>query len=307
MVYIYYHSADLDGKASNQIIKEWAKRNKQEFMECPWNYGDKEPVASDFKSGVETPTIVMADICFSMETMLTLKFLHTTKQAQILWFDHHKSAIENSIKYEYDILPGKREIGKAACRITYEELNPSQLVPEAIELLSAYDVWDKENAYYDWDYILAYQYGARANESLVLNSLTEGEGGSTVYYIHKIGESVLRYQNERDAYVAKNGAFEAKIDGYNAICINTWQTNSTAFESVYNPDNHHLMVPFRFGSNGKVLLSFYTTHDSIDVSEIAKKFGGGGHKAAAGCEIDMQQATSLIAWRRLCSPIEISI
>jgi phosphoesterase RecJ-like protein len=34
--------------------------------------------------------------------------------------------------------------------------------------------------------------------------------------------------------------------------------------------------------DGKIKASFRTIHHDVDVSEIAKKFGGGGHKKAAG-------------------------
>jgi nanoRNase/pAp phosphatase (c-di-AMP/oligoRNAs hydrolase) len=43
-------------------------------------------------------------------------------------------------------------------------------------------------------------------------------------------------------------------------------------------------MPFYFAKN-KWVVSLYTTKD-IDVSEIAKKYGGGGHKQAAGFTCD---------------------
>jgi nanoRNase/pAp phosphatase (c-di-AMP/oligoRNAs hydrolase) len=44
------------------------------------------------------------------------------------------------------------------------------------------------------------------------------------------------------------------------------------------------MMPFQF--NGKLwTVSLYTTKEHIDVSQIAKKRGGGGHKQAAGFQV----------------------
>lgn len=43
---------------------------------------------------------------------------------------------------------------------------------------------------------------------------------------------------------------------------------------------------FRELADGKIKCSFRTTRHDVDVSLIAKHFGGGGHKKAAGCAID---------------------
>ena len=42
------------------------------------------------------------------------------------------------------------------------------------------------------------------------------------------------------------------------------------------------MIHFCRGSNGMWNMSFYTTRDDVDCSEIAKSLGGGGHCQASG-------------------------
>jgi nanoRNase/pAp phosphatase (c-di-AMP/oligoRNAs hydrolase) len=45
------------------------------------------------------------------------------------------------------------------------------------------------------------------------------------------------------------------------------------------------MMPFRY--NGKFwVISLYTTKDNVDCSVLAKNRGGGGHKQAAGFQVD---------------------
>lgn len=47
------------------------------------------------------------------------------------------------------------------------------------------------------------------------------------------------------------------------------------------------MVKFYFNGE-KWCYGFYSDgHDDIDCSEIAKKFGGGGHRCASGCATDV--------------------
>lgn len=94
------------------------------------------------------------------------------------------------------------------------------------------------------------------------------------------GEIILSYQKKQNEIQSKN-SFEAKILGLRAICLNTVNFNSMAFDNVYNEENHDLMITFQFnGKNWK--FSLYSTKDEIDCSEIAKKFNGGGHKKASG-------------------------
>ena len=45
---------------------------------------------------------------------------------------------------------------------------------------------------------------------------------------------------------------------------------------------HDIMLPFASHKNGKWKLSLYSTKKKINCGEIAKLFGGGGHKGAAG-------------------------
>ena len=44
--------------------------------------------------------------------------------------------------------------------------------------------------------------------------------------------------------------------------------------------------------NGMYL--FYANKRDIDVSEIAKRYGGGGHKGAAGCDMTFKELNELV-------------
>lgn len=81
------------------------------------------------------------------------------------------------------------------------------------------------------------------------------------------------------------------------IACNTTTNNSQFFDSVYDPEKHDLMVAFARVSNVRWFreneqgypqraypwkVSIYSTKPEIDCGAIAKSFGGGGHKGAAG-------------------------
>ena len=95
-------------------------------------------------------------------------------------------------------------------------------------------------------------------------------------------------------------SFEADIFGYKAICMNTTEFNSTTFESMYDPRKHDLMMPFCW--NGRFFrCSFYTTKEEVDVSALARKAnpGGGGHKAAAGFQLSVEDMMGFLKERRM--------
>lgn len=77
----------------------------------------------------------------------------------------------------------------------------------------------------------------------------------------------------------KSKGFEATIDGHKCFAVNMAMMSSDDF-IIDNPEDYELFVGFSF--NGK-LWNYSLRSNKVDCSEIAKKFGGGGHKGAAGC------------------------
>lgn len=75
-------------------------------------------------------------------------------------------------------------------------------------------------------------------------------------------------------------SFYSSLEGYRVIVCNTPCGNSLVFDSV-DSDTYDIMSVFFFDGK-QYTVSLYSTKKEIDVSEIAKKHGGGGHKGAAG-------------------------
>ena len=102
------------------------------------------------------------------------------------------------------------------------------------------------------------------------------------------GNSILKYQKLQYAK-ACSGAFECIFEGLRAIALNTGAANSMAFDSVWDPEKYHIMMPF-FYNKTQWVVSLYTTRDDIDCSIIAKRWRGGGHRKASGFNVsDIRQ------------------
>ena len=73
-------------------------------------------------------------------------------------------------------------------------------------------------------------------------------------------------------------SFWTKFEGYKVIACNIGMVSSQLFDSI--KEDYDIMMPFVYDGK-KWTVSLYTKKD-IDVSVIAKKYGGGGHKQASG-------------------------
>ena len=71
---------------------------------------------------------------------------------------------------------------------------------------------------------------------------------------------------------------------HNVLCMNACVGNSSIFGRFF--DEFDAVIKFNFNGE-KWLYTMYTNDDSpIDASDVAKRYGGGGHQHAAGWNVD---------------------
>lgn len=269
----YYHKIDLDGKCSAAIVK-------RKYPECEL-IGVDYPDRPDFEKIEAEETIFVVDFSFEPEDMEVFYMMIDTK---LIWIDHHKSAIEKigSLGHPYN---GKREIGKAACELTWEYLFPDEPMPEAVRLLGRYDVWDKSDKD-DWENkILPVQYGMRLEDwppdNLKWKCLFEDPTAFMDFL--KNGDLILAYEERQNAVYAEAMAFPVEFEGHKAWAINKALSNSKIFETGF-PDavKRPLWILFSYRAGIWKYSLYCFPLSGIDVSKIAVKHGGGGHAGAAG-------------------------
>ena len=91
------------------------------------------------------------------------------------------------------------------------------------------------------------------------------------------GETMTTFRDGWAKEYMKLG-FETEFEGVKCFAVNLGHCNSEYFKSLPD-DKYDALMPFVF--NGDMYtVSLYSK--TVDVSEIAKKYGGGGHKGAAG-------------------------
>lgn len=260
--------------------------------------------------------VYMVDFSLPVEYMKSLAAC-----SDLVWIDHHKTAIDAC--HVAGVNPaGLREVFLAACELCWvhfkhgNDMSPIKEIPEAVSLLGIYDSWRKDDP--EWQKALAFQYGMRALPGIyspdcthyLWRSLFESANLSEEFVLERclVGQGILNYQAEVNQRACESGAESLLLfvppvkDGDVAlrlIACNTIVFNSQFFASVYDPEKHDIMVAYcrvapryQIGTDGKAQRAFrwkvgiYSTKADLDCGAIAKAFGGGGHKGAAGFVCD---------------------
>ena len=319
-----YHSIDLDGWMSAAIVKHWFIKtnnpreinnhitfeNHASIADCDtsldfigYNYGQPIPDLSEYDK------VIMCDISFPKEEMSNVR---GKKGNNFIWIDHHISAINDAkeiFKEYYGSFNGLRDTKFAACELTWKYFFPNEPVPEIVRLLGRYDCFGHKGTDEEQK-VLEFQYGARnyitnyesAYKWLVRSLNAINDNTTPEKDIHRVGKHIYAYLCTEAKQVYKNG-FEIRLlapttFGKNPneeiydqpvyskfICINKERFNPINFGIDYHKDGYDGAACFHY-ANGKWNFSLYNDNGEVDCSAIAKQFGGGGHKGAAGFIID---------------------
>ena len=283
----FYHNQDLDGHCSAAIVKKYAEENNIKFKSFGWNYGDElDFCQKDFENSIA----VIVDITPPIDDFREM----TNHYDSVIWIDHHKSAIEEISKADFHHkLYGLQKIGQAACELTWQFFFNTDL-PLPVLLLGRYDVWDKEHDFWS-NVILPFQYGMRLNQKknleddeidwtnlLNVKHHDNVEDFNIMKSIIETGNICLKFEKNEFEQMANDSYYESEFEDYSAVVINHAGKGSHIFDSVYDEDKHDIMISWKYQPDKNWSIGLYSTHDNVDCSIIAKKYGGGGHKGASG-------------------------
>ncbi len=268
----FYHNADFDGQCSGAIVK-------YRYPNCEMygiDYTDKFPfeLIDD-----QNETVFMVD--FSIQPFREMIKLNNL--CELIWIDHHKTAIDNARINNFET-NGLLNIEKAACELTWDYLFPFEEIPIAVEMLGRYDIWK----YKEHPGSLEFQYGMRIFEDTSPKNQIFWTGlFFDSIFINKIvqnGKMILKYQQAVNKKIMDSYSYSVFFEGLKCQCINSNIFNSSIFDSVWDNELYDAMIVYCYMGD-KYKVSMYTDKPGIDVSDICKKYGGGGHVQAAGFPI----------------------
>jgi len=280
---VFYHGQDLDGWASGAIVKH--KFPEAEMF--PINYGDKFP----FNEIGVNDIVYMVD--FSLPA-LDMQEINGRCDLNLIWIDHHIGAIRDYEQNGLFTLLGLRESRVAACELTWKYFYTNKEAPIFIKLLSCYDIWSHNDKEFDWASIEAFQYGFKAQARnpkedmefwenwFTTAAMNTKDQLSLVKSVSADGKLIQSYIEDRFETTLKDRSFKIDWEGCKCLVINSdpyianFMTRSKEFEGCDIAINY----ANRKGESWEV--SLRTLRDEIDLSVLAKEYGGGGHRASAG-------------------------
>jgi oligoribonuclease NrnB/cAMP/cGMP phosphodiesterase (DHH superfamily) len=267
----------MDGKCSAAIVYKFYKQGTYIEMDYTKNF----PFDTIEKDELIVIVDFMLDKVENFDKLLTIT-------NNIIWIDHHKSSIE---KYKDIAIQGERKSGTAACVLTWEYFYGEDKLPRIIEMLGDYDIWDFSKHGEDLNKLQAgiklfnseptnENWNTWLNTTIETNEMFQIDfHNDDLELLLNLGETALKFRTKQYEEYIKHWGFWTKFEGYKAIACNSGFSSSFLFDSI--KEDYDIMLSFNF--NGEQwAVSIYSRKSDIDCSDIAKKYGGGGHKGAAG-------------------------
>jgi hypothetical protein len=270
---LIHHSADYDGL----FCREIAKRHLPGAQIIGWDFG--QPLLPFPEEGIVYIMDLPPNIFEPMPSIEVMR-------QRVVWIDHHKSAIAKWDRLE---IPGYRIDGVAACRLTWQFfkhwfalkedfLKRRVSEPLAVTLAGEYDVWQHVNSK---GADLTFQFGLDTQPEPAWDKLLSDSSSYAMLLIHA-GEHAQACFQKRDADMVRATGFDLDFEGFKFIALNTTRGNSETFVAAVRPEHDGCL---KFYWNGTVfVVSMYGVAHKMetDLSVVALKYGGGGHKQACG-------------------------
>ena len=263
------HHDDLDGRCSAAIVAyvygktfRWAVN----FIEA--NYD----TILNF-DGIQNNDVVYI-VDFSLQEDMMKSLMEKTKR--IVWIDHHDTAKN----YSYYYLDGLRDFGEkssAACELTWRFFFPDEDLPIPVMLIGDYDKWALLHAPKCFEFYEGMKMIDHSPTAPIWGVAFSSINPEYFNTITDMGKTAIKYRDEYCKDMTIRFGYEVEIAGIKGFATNLIGFGSGAFANKM--DEYDFCASYVH--NGK-FFKFSLYSKKVDVSEICKKYGGGGHTGAAG-------------------------
>lgn len=258
--HVFYHGNCYDGFGA--AYAAWKKLGDTAEYH-PVSYGGKIP-------DVDGDRLYIVDFSFKKDVLFEL--LHSRRFNHIIVLDHHKTAQEDlePLIDQYSNLHIVFDMDRSGALITWDYFHKPEPAPMLIQYISDRDLWQFKLPATKKIHkaLVSYPMDFKLWDSFDVNRL-EIEG-----------ETCERLYTQLVANICSK-SWKTRIDDHEVPVVNT----SIAWSEVGAKllDDHPdapFVASFTVMKNGHIWS--LRSREDFDVSAVAKKFGGGGHKQAAG-------------------------
>lgn len=253
---VIYHAGCTDGfgaaYAAWKLLGDRAEYYAAKYGEPPPDVTGKNVVVLDF----------------SYDNVTTKSLIKSAKSFLII--DHHKSAMVEL----HDVTCTRFDMTHSGAMLAWKFFHPGKEAPRMIKFIEDRDLWK-------WEIPYSKEFSAAFD--MVKFDFEEFDkylDDSEVDNAQERGAYILAYSKTVISKISKH-ASPRKIGGKDVLVVNSphWMSEIGA---ALSPKCDFALIWYYDHETHQVKVSLRAHHEDSDVSEVAKRFGGGGHRLAAG-------------------------
>lgn len=285
-VLVIYHHPCLDGAAAAWVAGSAFSSARFDVHYLPTTYGKDEPT---LLSLCEDALVYVVDFSFPRSVLEQMAVVARS----ICILDHHATA--KPILDELNLHPIKTKagthiescfaVGQSGVGITWDWFHPNTPMFTIFEAIQDRDLW---------------QWRLPDTNEITLAIASYGMGHETITEIMNVpleqlkaeGSALARNLKTQVASILAQGpAFFYSDDEFSNIPVYNcpgFLASEVGNVVVKEQDEHHFCITFYEGQEGRKY-SFRSKTSAPDVAAFAQRFGGGGHRNAAGLNVPLHR------------------
>lgn len=279
------HKSCTDGTFSALVAKKFCRENAIPEPTIVFEQYGKDTRAAKYYNIINNRDVIMCDFSYDRETIINIR--NRAKSLRVL--DHHISAEKSLIGLDYCTFDMK----KSGAMLMWDYFYPGQPAPRIIEFVQDRDIWNwvLEDSHefsagleLHQDFQLMQDYDINYIFSDEFVDLCIAEGKSVLAYQKTVIDRVVATTKSKNA-IKETHLFN--IGGYEVPVINNANLISEIGHELSK--GYPFSVQYFFTNQGEIVFSLRSQPDGVDVSKVAKCYGGGGHRAAAGFSFGIKE------------------
>jgi oligoribonuclease NrnB/cAMP/cGMP phosphodiesterase (DHH superfamily) len=245
----------------------------------------KEPVPWDWFTPEDA--VFILDFSFSREDLLKIKSM--VKELTVL--DHHETAQKNLEGLDFC----KFDMCKSGVGLTWDYFHPGEEMPFMLRYIQDRDLWK-----YEYEETKAFNAGIATVTKDLRNWTSILQDESRVLDLIATGHSILVYSEEMVRNIAKNAVY-ATLANQPVVMVNSAVLMSELGDYLLHKPENIDKVKFAviWCVRGNAIMFSVRSKQGTDNScaELCQKFGGGGHKHAAGFTSMLDDKLDIGKWQ----------
>lgn len=259
---VLYHDKCPDGFAAYYV----AKKALGDVVGIPVQHGD--PVPAEAKD--PSAKVFILDFSYPREVLEDLK----ASCAKLVVLDHHITAQEALAGLDF----AHFEQSKSGCVLAWEYFFPGQECPELLLYIQDRDLWK-------WELPHSREVSAATRTYGLSDESFDQLWNKPIPELAKEGGVVLKTIDDIAGAIAEK-AINIQFDGKTAAIVNSSIFQSEIGEKLCAKEGvDFAVIYFDILAQGKRIYSLRSRAEGYNVGDLAKRYGGGGHKTASSFSV----------------------